>query len=503
MNEAQRTRRTWLFAGYVLAAALICTALGMLAARITAAQLLNEAQRQLARVDANQPLWQWSLRKPRDLIAGRAFGQAKVSVDDDGLTVTSLDGTPFEVGLPIAWSLDLAHWPILQIELQRGGSGALGLVWQGADGTPTCLAPVASTLTPDTQTLRIDLRGLAWRAADGSTCRMPGVARMLRLRVQIPSNAMLRLKSVSLVTTEPMSQPKNATIDLPKYATGDEIERIIAPAQAWPMPIFRLSAGISAERMLALRDQMRERWPAALVVPAGATLHPAAQASDIALAWVICILYLSVLIWLVLKPVKGRLRPWLEILGCVLGPLWLIAGLHWGLYPTPLGVVAFGGGLVFAAIIERHHLPRLWRWPTAGRDWLWPLAPIPIALLLIMFYGHAFHRLPLAHVAAYVGWAWLQQWLMLVVLMRRFELALRQPGLAVLAVATVFGLLHTPNGMLMQCCFLGELWWAWCFQRSRSVLPIGLAHAACALLVEAGLVGGLVRSLEVSARFFF
>jgi hypothetical protein len=123
--------------------------------------------------------------------------------------------------------------------------------------------------------------------------------------------------------------------------------------------------------------------------------------------------------------------------------------------------------------------------------------------LLIVFYGHALHPLPLGHVLTYFGWAWLQQWLMLVVLLRRFELIVPRPAWAIVAVATVFALLHTPNGMLMQCCFVAELWWARCFQRSRSVLPIGLAHAACALLVEAGLIGGLVRSLEVSARFFF
>jgi hypothetical protein len=53
----------------------------------------------------------------------------------------------------------------------------------------------------------------------------------------------------------------------------------------------------------------------------------------------------------------------------------------------------------------------------------------------------------------------------------------------------------------MQLCFLAELWWAWCFLRSRRLLPIALAHAGCALLVEAGLVGSVLRSLEVSARF--
>jgi len=72
----------------------------------------------------------------------------------------------------------------------------------------------------------------------------------------------------------------------------------------------------------------------------------------------------------------------------------------------------------------------------------------------------------------------------------------------VLLTALVFALMHTPNGILMQLCLLAELWWAWCFRRSRALLPVAAAHAVCALLVEAGLVGGLLRSLEVSARFF-
>jgi hypothetical protein len=173
------------------------------------------------------------------------------------------------------------------------------------------------------------------------------------------------------------------------------------------------------------------------------------------------------------------------------------------LRPTALGVTAFLGGLAYALAIERHHLSRLWRWPPTGADWLWPLAMLPVAGLLILLYGHALRPLLPGHVIAYFAWAWLQQWLMLVVLLRRFEQILPRPGWAIVPVALVFALLHTPNGMLMQLCFVGELWWAWCYLRSRSVLPVALAHATCALLVESGLAGGaLLRSLEVSARFF-
>ncbi|GLQ45688.1 hypothetical protein GCM10007862_07390 [Dyella lipolytica] len=473
--------------------------LGWLAARITAKQLSDQAQWQFARVEADQPLWQWPLRKPRDLIAGRAFGPAKVSPDDDALVITSIDGTPFELGLPIAWSLDLAHWPILQIQLRDSAPGTLAVVWQGPGDAPACSAPIGSALTSNTRTLRIDLRGLAWRAANVGSCPALGIAQMLRLRLQIPRGASLRMTLVSLTTTAPLSPLQDATIDLPARATADDLERIVAPAQNWPMPLFRLPAGISAEKMLVLRDQLRQRWPAALITPAGVTPQPTIVVPPVAWAWAACSIYLLALTWLALRPIRGPLRPWLEIVGCLLGPLWVVIGLR---YPTPLGIIALCGSIAFALTIERRHLSRFWRWPAAGRDWLWPLAPLPVALLLIVIYGHALHPLSLAHMIAYVGWAWLQQWLMLVVLMRRFELIMPRPGWAVLATAIVFGLLHTPNGVLMQLCFLAELWWAGCFLRSRSVLPLSLAHAICALLVESGLVGGWLRSLEVSARFF-
>ncbi|WP_188792279.1 CPBP family intramembrane glutamic endopeptidase [Dyella nitratireducens] len=488
----------------MLVALIACVALGRLAAQMTATQLLDQAQHQLARIEANQPLWEWQLRKPRDLVAGRAFGNATVVQDDDALRVTSEDGTPFELGLPIASPLDLRHWPILQLALQSNTAGNIGLVWQGSSHALACLAPSAHVLTPDTSSLRIDLRDLAWKSAEQGKCATPGIAQMLRLRVQLPRDGSLRIASAALLTTEPMPHLQDVAIDLPKNALQQGMDRITARTQNWPMPLFRLPDGISAEAMLALSNRLRDRWPAALIVPAGETpqAEPMARPRQ-AWAWSACIVYLLVLLWLALRPVRGRLRPWIEIAGCLLGPLWVITGLHWGLRPTPLGLTTFGGGLVYALAIERRHLPRLWRWPGAGRQWLWPLATLPVTVLLAMFYGHALRPLLLGHVLAYFAWAWLQQWLILVVLLHRFERILPRPSWAIVPVALVFALLHTPNAALMQLCFVGELWWAWCFLRSRSVLPVALSHAICALLVESALAGGpLLRSLEVSARFF-
>ena len=485
----------------MLAAVIACMALSWLAARITAAELLDQAEQQRATVDAGLPLWRWHLRKPHDLIAGKAFGNATLERDNDGLRVTSEDGSPFELGLPVAWSLDLRHWPILEAQLQSTAPGTLGLIWEGKQA-PACLTLAARALTPATRSVRIDLRGLNWKSADGTDCTALGIAQMLRLRIQLPPHASLRLSSAALMTTEPMPSPQGASIDLPVSGTASDLgapERM----QRTPMPLFHLPAGASAERMLALRDQLRTRWPGALIVPAGVmpSTKPTTSIPPAA-TWAGCALYVIGLIWMAWRPVHGRLRPWIELAGCLVGPLWLIGGLHWGLRPTPVGVVAFGGGLAYALAIERPHLPRLWRLPAAGRDWLWPLAMLPVTLALILFQGHALRPLLPVHVLAYFGWAWLQQWLMLVVLLPRLEHILRRPGWAIVLLALVFALLHTPNGKLMQLCFIGELWWAGCFLRSRSVLPIALAHAICALLVESGLTGGMLRSLEVSARFF-
>ncbi len=487
----------------MLVAAIACLGLSRLAACITGHRLLDQAQQQLASVETHQPLWRWDLRKPHDLVASRAFGNATVTSDDDALRITSNDGTPFEVGLPIAWSLDLRHWSTLQLQLRSSAPGSLGLIWQGSQ-TPACVAPIAGTLLPDVHTLRVDLRGLAWKSAEQGDCATPGIAQMLRLRVQLPAHATLFLSSAGLLTTEPMPRLQDVIVDIPADATEQDVERITDRALAWPMPLFRLPKGADAEAMLVLRDRLRVHWPAALIVPSGAM--PEARPAEpvrAPIAWLVCVLYVLALIWLVARPVKSRLRPWLELAGCLAGPLWLIADLHWGLRATPLGITAFGAGLAFAVAIERHHLPRLWRLPDSSREWLWPLATVPVTVMLIILYGHSLRPLLLIHVLAYLAWAWLQQWLMLTMLLRRFEQILVRPAWAIMPVALTFALLHTPNGVLMQLCFVGELWWAWCFLRSRSVLPVALAHATCALLVESGLSGGLVRSLEVSARFFY
>ena len=270
------------------------------------------------------------------------------------------------------------------------------------------------------------------------------------------------------------------------------------------MPWIALPANASAETQLALRQLVWRQRPGALILPHGDKPVAAAESGNQGrLAWAGAVGYLLALVALAWRPPRRRQHRWLELAACLAGPLWLVIGLQLGLRLGLPGVLVFAGALLFAAQTEWWQRPGDWRWFGNGwRAWLLPFLMLPLALLLIAGYGgHVTPPTP-GHALTYLLWAVLQQWLMLVVVLRRLGAGRLPPALAVLLTAVVFALMHTPNGVLMQLCLLAELWWAWCFLRSRALLPVAVAHAACALLLEAGLVGGLLRSLEVSARFF-
>lgn len=495
-------------AGFALAVVLLMLALHTLSARVTQAHLQHEAERRLYASQNHEPLWSWSLRRPRDLVAGHPFGAATAARDGGQLLVTSHDGSAYDLGLPVMQPIDLAHWPLLRLRMESSADGILDLVLQTDAGSPTCVAKPATALHRGVAELAIDLRSLAWQSADGGACAPLGVLRhLVRLRPQLPAGASLRLREVALLTDQPAPAfDARAVISLPadQQLAGQRIDQLHQGGYRPPVPLFQLTTAASAETWLALRDQLRRYWPAALLAPSGTELLARAHAPMPSwYGWLACGLYVLLLIGCAFRPLTGKARPWLEIVIAMAGPLWLMAGLQWDLHLSIPGMVAFVAALLYAAWIEWRQRPQAWQWLSRDwRDWAMPLMLLPAALALIVWLGHGLHAPDGRHALIYLGWAALQQWLMLAVVMRRLE-SLHWPSPIIwLATATLFALLHTPNGVLMQLCLLAELWWAWCFMRSRALLPIALAHAGCALLVESGLAGGLLRSLEVSARFF-
>ena len=494
--------RRWLAAaGFALLVALLLSGLRGLAARITAGHLQHTADRQLALIEHGQPPWQWRLRQPHDLVAGRAFGAADVQRAGDGLRIRSRDGTPFELGLPVSGMLDPGHWPLLALHGEADAPFRLGVTWRPRLGQPGCLGWQDAPIAAGPLRVVIDLRQLHWQAADGSSCAAPQRIEMLRLQLALPAGASLHLDEVALGREAPLPAPTRPSLQLspdPAVASRQLADPAL-PAAPW----IALPAGASAETQLALRQLVWWQRPGALILPHGDTPTTAGESGNHGwLAWVGTIGYLLALAGLAWWSPRLRRRRWLELAACLAGPLWLVIGLRLGLRLSLPGLLCFAGALLFAAQAEWRQRPADWHWLGDWRAWLMPFALLPPTLLLIAGYGgHCTAPTP-GHALTYLLWAILQQWLMLAVVLRRLEGGRLHPAFTVLLTALVFTLMHTPNGILMQLCLLAELWWAWCFRRSRALLPVAAAHAVCALLVEAGLVGGLLRSLEVSARFF-
>lgn len=505
MNPRPARLRLAAAIGFLVAAIVLFWGLGLLSAWITRGQLIHDARATLTALHDGQPLWQWRLRQPADLVAGRVFGNATVDGTPDGLRVTSQDGSPFELGLPLDRPVDARHWPLLRLDLHASGEGSLGMRYQTAEAHAACTAAEAARLGANDGQLTVDLRTADWRTAENAPCPPPGaIAYLLRLQARLPAGASLTLRSVALASASATAWPAAVRAEATDLALGLGNGAESFRAEGLAAPLLRLPAGATSETLLSLRDQARQHWPAAVILPPGQALRagtdpPMPTWLDIG----VCSAYLAWLLWLAWRQRPGVIRPWAEVAAIAAGPFWLIAGLRWAPHPSIPGLVAFVAALAYGGQSEWRRRPVAWSWWSRDwRDWLWPLVPLLVAGLLTLADGHGLLHLTPVHVLGYLAWALLQQWAMLALVMGR----LRHTGLpapvVILVTAALFGLLHTPNGALMQLCLSAELWWAWCFLRSPCLMPVALAHAASALLMESGLTGHLLRSLQVSTRFF-
>ncbi len=462
-------RRLLSAAGFILLVVVSLVGLHTCAALSTASELGHAAAEDAAAYQAGGSPWQWHFTGKNDLVAGRAFGAATVSVGADGLGVTSLDGTPFELGFPLARTADIARLPALHLDIAADQPATATLVIREGEATPQRTAPDALHLVPGAKTYGARLDRVDWLDESGAPAAMPKHAAMLRLRVTMPAQARLILRAAGL-----------------------------AAPSAFAVPTVELPRGLSAEDTLRRRDEIHAATPAALVVPAtGMAPRPVAFVP----AWLAGTVYALLLAFLAWRPSTARWRAWLDVAACLAGPFWLIAGLQLGLRPQPIPLAAFVAGLLYAAHLAFVRRLGDWHWLGKPAAYPLPLIAVPVALVVALAFGHGPWPIAPGHALTYLGWALLQQWLLLAVVLGRLETATSR-NLAIWLTALLFAVLHTPNGLLMQLCFVAELGWAWCFLRTRALLPVALAHAACALLLESMLAGGALRSLEVSARFF-
>jgi hypothetical protein len=440
-----------------------CLLLPLLAARVVRGAMERSGAMDRAAYASGTSPWSWRFRDANDLVAGKVFGDAAIKSSEQGLIVAPTRSGRGELGFPLTRQADLSRLNLLRLDASAP-AGQFSIVVR-----PTLSAPlVRADLTGLAAPIRLDQ--LTWRDATGATVAAPRRAAMLRLSFMLPTDATLVLRGASLA---------RASGPLPEAGT--------------PIP-----GGLTAEGLLHWRDQQRAIDPLATF---GSVPTPSAEPKWLRLTPVA--IYFVLLVANGIRTRRQRAGSRFDDLAhaaLAAGPLWLIAGLGLAPRPDASAVAMFAGGVAYAAYLTWIRAVPRWHWKGNWRMAGWPLLAIPVALGVAAVAGHAPIWPPLGRALLYIGWAFFQQWLMLAVVAGLLARALPRPA-AVLLTALAFALLHTPNGLLMQLCFVAELGWAWWYLHHRSLLPVAVAHAAAAVIMQACMAGGVLRSLEVSARF--
>ena len=197
-----------------------------------------------------------------------------------------------------------------------------------------------------------------------------------------------------------------------------------------------------------------------------------------------------------------RLRAGVEAVLALAGPLWLILGEPFDGKPDFFQQLLIAASVVYAVLLS---MPRRWQWFGSSRAWVFALLVVllaAIAALLLHDPAVPMRALGSGHIARYVAWALIQQYLICAVCAERWFVATDSRAIAVYLGALGFALLHTPNAALMLATMIGGLCWCALYLRERALLPLAVSHAASALILLALLPRSILASAEVSARFF-
>lgn len=449
-------------------------ALPWFAATVVRGAIERESVRdRVAFADGTSP-WAWRLRNTEDVVAGRAFGGGRLSATPAGLRVQATDASGFEIGLVLRRDADLARLDTLHIDATASATGRYGLAVRETLTSSGRRADLG-TLTPEALGLPVSLDRLSWTDDRGAPVDPPRRAAMLRIHAALPPGQTLVLHDARLT---------------------------LAEGQSLPHPVS-LPEGMSAEGLLAFRDRERVRDPLVAFGDAAGQVRATPEGSYVApvwLDWVGPSAYLAMVVLAGLWRHGGRWRLVLDLVLVMAGPLWFIAGLGLSFRPSAAGLAVFMVGVGYGLTLGvRRQLPA-WHGVGAWRSTGGPLLAVAVAGAIALVAGHAPAWPPAGRALLYIGWAFFQQWLILAVVAALLDRIVPR-AVAVVLAALAFALLHTPNGLLMQLCFVAELGWAWWYLRHRALLPVAVAHAVSAVILQACVAGGLLRSLEVSARF--
>jgi hypothetical protein len=298
------------------------------------------------------------------------------------------------------------------------------------------------------------------------------------------------------------------------YLEKVDIAAIAANLDGAAQPLILLPQRGRVEQQIELRNAVYAALPAAILIPesgyaesfAGARALVASgfAGAPVRSQWTpVVVLAIVLLLARIRSPRDPRWRALFEIALTMAAPAWLIQGDHFDgtLHASHYALIA----LTIAYAISLS-LPRVWHWNGDARAWgyaaLVAAAALAIGLALHRAGGHAITTPGLRQILRYFGWALLQQYLICAIYAERWNIVSGNRYVAVYLGALGFALMHSPNAALMLATFAGGLCWCAIYLHYRALLPLALSHTASALSLVALLPPDVLRSAEVSVRFF-
>lgn len=521
-------------AALAFVALIVVTVFGLdlFAHRAFDAHLRDQAVRSLALAGTGGTPYRWRFAGPEDLVAGHPFGSEDFDFSDGSLRWRS--SGPVEAGIVLARTLSLKAFPLLHLEATVDSPGELRVVVREKLGGPEFVsAPVPFGAGRYDGVL--DTGGLAW-FIDGAreAAAPPREAAMLRVRFVLAHSGQVALHSAAMrrgpgysaldldaqpVIVEPGHANPAGRISvfrLPFDAIMQKVDiaAIAANVGASAQPLILLPQRGRVEQQIALRNAVYAALPAAILVPESGYAETFADARALAASglrdapprsqWApVAVLALLLLIARFRSPRDPRRRALFELALTMAAPLWLILGDHFDgtLHASHYALI----GLTVAYAISLS-LPRAWHWNGEPRAWAYAALVVALALVIgLILHGSGTQVTPapgLRQVLRYFGWALLQQYLICVVYTERWNIVAGNRYVAVYLGALGFALMHAPNAALMLATFAGGLCWCAIYLRYRALLPLALSHTACALSLVVLLPADILRSAEVSVRFF-
>jgi hypothetical protein len=445
--------------GFTLLIGATLWALDRLAHHEFTIHLRDQAAHALVLAAIGATPYEWRIHTADDIVAGHPFGNAAFAFTDGALQVRGARD-PFEIGLPLTRPVDLQRFPQLRIAFEAESAGEVRVVTRTRlESSENVSAAIA--FGPGHHDLVHDIGSLAGQSAipPPTTARLRGSA-MLRLRFSLAAPGSLSLHDVSLHRStaetpldinrsprvvKPGTAGSASNIDvfrLPYSAQKQQTD--IAFISAYPRdgepPLVLLPERGRVEQQIALRDAVYAALPAAILIPESAFDQTFELARALAAAppsavpastrWHFVLLFACFLALARLRPPRSaRWRALLEIFLTLAVPTWLIASGDVISRATQQALIALT--LTYAVSLA---WPRMWRLNGSARAWSWAGAVVALALLIgIALRGTGGHAPApgFGHVARYLAWALLQQYLICAVCTERWLVMTGSNALAV------------------------------------------------------------------------